>query len=96
MSHSELCRRAFDAGNGPRQDSNRPTPPRRDILLSPSSSWCEGTHHSSSHAVSSAGCFGRIVLHESSESGFGMPGPGDPARHYRPPDSLSRLGNRYH
>ena len=53
-----------DAWNGPRLDSN--TPPRRDIVLSPLSSWCGGTRPSSSHAASSRGCFGRRVLHESS------------------------------
>ena len=41
MSHSELCRRACDAWNGPRQDSN--TSQRRDIVLSLSSSrWGGG------------------------------------------------------
>ena len=49
MSHSELCRLALDAWNGPILDSN--TPPRRNIVLSPSSSWCGGTRPSSSHAV---------------------------------------------
>ena len=39
MSHLTLCQRACDAWNGPRQDSN--TPPRRDIVLSPSSSCAD-------------------------------------------------------
>ena len=41
MSQLELCRRACDAWNGPRQDSN--TPPWRVIVLSPSYSLC-GVH----------------------------------------------------
>ena len=56
-SCSELCRRACDVWNGPRQDSN--TRPPRDIVLSPSSSWCGGTRPSSSRAASSEGCFER-------------------------------------
>ena len=52
-----IQRRACDAWNGPSQDSN--TLPRRDIVLSPSSSRCGGggggggTHLSLSHAASS-------------------------------------------
>ena len=38
MSHSELCRRACDEGSGPMLYID--TPPRRDIVPSPSSSWC--------------------------------------------------------
>ena len=52
--------------NGPRQDIN--IRPRRDIVLSPSSSWCGGTRPSSSHAASSEGCFERRVLRASSYS----------------------------
>ena len=69
MSHSELCRLACDAWNEPRLDNN--IPPQRDIVLLPPSLWCGGTRPSSPHAASLGGCFGRRVLHEFSDNGFG-------------------------
>ena len=62
------CRRACNAWDGPSQNSN--TPPRRDIVLSPSSSWGGGTRPSSSDTASPGGCFWRRVLRASSCSGF--------------------------